>query len=293
MAYIIGAVRGLVSLIAAFAAAFAQAQDKPGAAAPPSFEVATIKPAAPDARGTYIRPGPGGGVSLTNMGLREMIVFAWDIQPFQLSGGPSWMDSAHFDIVAKPEATTGRFDIALIRPMLQRLLADRFELRVHKETKEMPIYALVMARKDGKPGPGLTESKEGDCVKPDPTRPPAPPPPGVAPPRYCGGLMMSVNRITGVANPVSSLAPLLSRTLGRTVVDETGLKGNFDIELEWTPDETQTFQRPGGAANPAPADPTAPSLFTAVQERLGIKIESKKGPVEMIVVDQAEKPSEN
>src|SRR5580704_3028348 len=109
------------------------------------FEVASVKPAAPGAPGTMIRFGPGGGLTITNMTLKELIVIAYRIQPFQISGGPSWLDSAHYDIMAKPEAKPKQAEIPL---MLQALLADRFQLALHREKRELPIYALVVARKD-------------------------------------------------------------------------------------------------------------------------------------------------
>jgi uncharacterized protein (TIGR03435 family) len=115
----------------------------------PEFEVASIKPASPDARNVFIVPGPGGGVSLNNFTLKEMIVFAWRVQPFQISGGPPWLDSAHYDVVAKPETKPKQDEIPL---MLQALLADRFQLVIHHDTKELPLFALTLARKDGKLG---------------------------------------------------------------------------------------------------------------------------------------------
>ncbi len=271
------------------AAALAQGQQNPDPAPGPAFEVATVKPAAPDARGRFFSPGPGGGIKITNMPLKDMIEFAWSVQPFQVSGGPAWIDSTPYDIVAKPETKPSQSELPV---MLQGLLADRFRLRVHHETKEMPIYALVLARKDGKPGPDLVESKEGGCQKVDPTHPPAPPQPGAPPPRYCGQMMISPIGLTVISHTIAELTPLLSRMLGRTVVDETGLKGNFDISLAVTPDafRAPSAQSPGD--NPA-TDSAAPSIFTAFQERLGLKFESKKGPVEVIVIDKAEKPSEN
>src|ERR1035438_9136549 len=99
------------------------------------FEVASIKPAAPDARGMFIRPGPGGGIRVTNMTLKELMVIAYRIQPFQISGGPAWLDSAHYDVIAKPEKKPQQGEIQL---MLQSLLADRFQLTVRRETKELP-----------------------------------------------------------------------------------------------------------------------------------------------------------
>jgi uncharacterized protein (TIGR03435 family) len=271
------------------AAALAQGQQNPDSPPRPAFEVATIKPAAPDARGRYFRPGPGGGISITNMPLKDMIEFAWSVQPFQVSGGPGWIDSTPYDIVAKPETRASQSELPV---MLQALLADRFQLRVRHEKKEMPIYALVLARKDGKLGPDLVETKEGSCQQFDPTHPPPPPQPGAAPPRMCGQMMVSPIALTVISHTISDLTPLLSRLLGRTVVDETGLKGNFDINLAVTPDafRAPSPQSPGDNSN---TDSAAPSVFTAFQERLGLKFESKKGPVEMIVIEKVEKPSEN
>ena len=265
------------------------------AAPQPQFEVASIKPAAPDARGTFIRTAPGGRLNISNMPLKKMIVLAWRIQPFQLSGGPSWMDSARYDISAKPEGNPARDQVPL---MLQALLADRFELMIHRETKELPIYALVLANKDGKLGPRLTESKEGSCTPPDPSKPPPPPEPGKPPSLGCGGIMMSPKQFTASSVQVGDLTPMLSRILGRTVVDKTGLTGKFDMTMEWTPDESQAMQAlpgggPNGPAPPPPADPNGPSIFTAIQEQLGLKLESQKGPVEILVIDHVEKPSEN
>ncbi len=237
-----------------------------------------------------IRPGPGGGVTITNMTLKELIVLAWRIQPFQISGGPAWLDSVHYDIVAKPEAKPKQSEIP---QMLQALLKDRFQLVVRQDTKELPIYALVVARKDGKLGPRLTQSKEGGCTAFDPSKPPAPPEPGKPPTMGCGGMMMGIRQLTAASIPVSNLTPMLSRLLGRTVVDKTGLTGNFDISMEWAPDDAQALQLPPGAPPVPPSDTSGPSIFTAFQEQLGLKLESQKGPVEMLVIERAEKPSEN
>jgi uncharacterized protein (TIGR03435 family) len=255
------------------------------------FEVASIKPSAPDARGMFIRPGPGGGVSITNMTLKEMIVLAWRVQPFQISGGPPWLDSVHYDVTAKPEAKPQQAEIPL---MLQSLLEDRFQLALHRETKELPVYALVVARKDGKLGPSFTESTEGGCTPFDPSKPPPPIKPGERPTLGCGGMMMGPGRLTAVGVPVANLVPGLSRLLGRTVVDKTGLAGKFDINLEWSPDDPAVqMPLPPGVPPPAPAVAGGPSIFTAFQEQLGLKLESQKGPVEILVIERAEKPSEN
>ena len=255
----------------------------------PEFEVASIKPAAPGARGIFIRP-IAGGVTITNMPLKELIVLAYRIQPFQISGGPPWLNSVNYDISAKSETPPKRGEIPL---MLQALLADRFQLTIRRTTKELPIYALVMARKDGKLGPSLTESKEGSCTEPDPSKALPPPEPGNPHALPCGGMMMQPRSLKGVSLAVAQLAPLLSRMLGRTVVDKTGLTGKFDVSLEWTPDETQAAQLPPGTSSPPPSDDAGPSIFTAIQEQLGLKLESQKGPVEIFVIERAEKPSEN
>jgi len=258
--------------------------------APPAFEVATIKPSDPNARGVFVRSNPGGRFDVNNMTLKELIVFAWRIQPYQVTGGPPWLDSAHFDLSAKGERS---FQPGELVVALQSLLADRFQLVIHKETKDLPIYALVVARKDGKLGPELIESKEGTCAPYDPKNPPPPPEPGKPPALRCGGMRMSPREIYGASVPVAQLVPTLARFLGRTVVDKTGLTGKYDITLHWTPDDMQLAQLPPDAPRPAVSDANGPSIFTAIQEQLGLKLESQKGPVEMIVIDRAEKPSEN
>jgi uncharacterized protein (TIGR03435 family) len=254
------------------------------------FEVASIKPAAPDARGTYIRNTGGGRVDIQNMPLKELITFAWRVQPYQISGALPWMSSERFDISAKAENTPKQGEMQL---MLQGLLEERFQLAIHHETKELPIYALVLARKDGKLGPNLTEAKEGACTTPDPTRPPSRPEPGQAPARYCGQQMMSMKTMNAVGIPVANIVPMLARMLGRTVIDKTGLTGKYDLSVEWTPDESQTAQLPPDAPRPAPSDVPGPTIFTALQEQLGLKLESQKGPVEILVIDRAEKPTGN
>jgi uncharacterized protein (TIGR03435 family) len=254
------------------------------------FEVASIKPAAPDAPGMFIRPSPGGGVTITNMTLKEMIVMAWRIQPSQIFGGPPWLGSIHYDVIAKPETKTAPSEIPL---MLQSLLKDKFQLVLHREIRELPIYALVVARKDGKLGPRLTESKEGGCTPPDPSKPPPLLKPGEQPTLRCGGAIFGPRTYTGVSVPVGNMASGLSRLLGGTVIDKTGLTGNFDISMEWIPDESQTIQLSPEAARSMSSDAVGASIFTALKDQLGLKLESQKSLVEVLVIDRAEKPSEN
>jgi uncharacterized protein (TIGR03435 family) len=139
-----------------------------------AFDVASTKRAAPGAGRMFIRPLPGGGVSVTNMTLKELIVIAYRIQPFQISGAPGWLDSVHYDIEAKPDAAVKQSEWP---SMLRALLADRFRWCSIGRAKSFLIYALVLARKDGKLGPGMTESKEGGCTPYDASHPPPPPNP--------------------------------------------------------------------------------------------------------------------
>ena len=262
----------------------------------PEFEVASVKPAAPDQRGMFIRPGANGGININNMTVKELMTLAWRIQPYQVSGGPSWIESARFDIEATGNHKPKQDEIWL---MMQALLADRFQLKVHHETKELPTYNLVPANKEGKLGPELKESKEGGCTAFDPNKPPPPPPaPGKLPTMGCGGMFMGIDQLHATAVGIDQLTRILSRTLGRTVNDKTGLTGKFDIQLQYTPDQSQlqAMAPPGGLPPGLPApqfDPNGPTLFTALQEQLGLKLESAKGPVDILVIDQVEKPSEN
>lgn len=256
----------------------------------PQFEVASIKPSAPDARDMRVRNTGGGRVNINNLPLKELIVFAWRVQPFQVSGGPPWITTDHFDISAKSENTPKPGELQL---MLQALLEDRFQLKIRHETKELPVYALVLARKDGKLGPNLTEAKEGGCVAPDPTQPPRRQEPGQSPVRNCGQQMMSQKTLNAASVPIANIIPMLARMLGRTVIDKTGLTGKYDISLEWAPDESQTGLLPPDGPKPPPSEVQGPSIFTALQEQLGLRLESQKGPVDMLVIDRAEKPSEN
>jgi uncharacterized protein (TIGR03435 family) len=175
--------------------------------------------------------------------------------------------------------------------MIRALLAERFKLTVHNETKDLPIYALVMARSDGRLGPELHRS-ETDCAALMAAgrgrgAPPAPPQPGA--PMPCGVRIGPGNLAAGGA-ALSQVASSLSMFVGRVVLDRTGLTGAFDINLTWTPD--QMPQRPPGAPD-LPIDPNGPSIFTAVQEQLGLKLDSARGPVEMLVIDRAEHPVED
>ncbi|HEV8146330.1 MAG TPA: TIGR03435 family protein [Bryobacteraceae bacterium] len=253
------------------------------------FEVASIKLADPNDLRKQFQVTPGGRVTLTNLTLKEMIAFAWEVQLFQISGGPAWLSSAHYHLSAKSENRTQWSEVAL---MIQSLLADRFQLTIHRETRELPIYALVLAKKHRKLGSGLTEAKAGGCRERDPSKPATAPELGRPPSMWCGQMMMTFRHVRASAVPLERLTQALSQVLGRTVTDQTGLTGNFEINLQWTPDENQAMQLLPGTPQ-LPTDFAPVSIFAALQEQLGLKLESQKGPVEILVIERAEKPSEN
>jgi uncharacterized protein (TIGR03435 family) len=263
----------------------------------PQFEVASIKPSAPDERQTSIRLAPGRA-NVTNATLKELISSAWRIEPFRISGGPAWLDSARYDISAKSGNGSPKRDETL--PMLQSLLTDRFQLKIQRGTKELPIYALAVA-KNGKLGPWLTESKPGSCKPYDPATPPTLPEPGNSgrggrgnggsSELPCGSLIRTPRGLTAASVPVADLIPTLMQVLGRTVADKTGLIGNFDIMFEWIPDAGRGGRN--GRGDSSLADSSGPSIFTLIQEQLGLKLVSERGPVEIFMIERAEKPSEN
>src|SRR5262245_20660948 len=286
-----------------------QASSPGSQAAAPQFEVASVKQNRSGENRVMIGVQPGGRFTATNVTLRMLIRNAYQPQDFQITGGPSWLADDHFDIVAKAEAGDGMGDPFRADPngqpsrgqlMIRALLADRFKLVVHNESKEMPIYALVVARSDGKLGPQLKTSTV-DCAALRAAargRGPLPPPPdpsgrGAAPPP-CGIRIGPGNLAVG-GSPMERVANSLSMFAGRIVFDKTGLTGNYDFTLTWTPD--QVANRPPGAPpgpdGAPPIDPNGPSLFTAVQEQLGLKLDSQRGPVTLLVIDRAEHPTEN
>jgi uncharacterized protein (TIGR03435 family) len=234
---------------------------------------------------------------VTNYPLRGLIQFAYQLQGFQVDGGPGWISSDRFDIVAKAEGDPppvppgGPPDEMML--MLRTLLAERFKLAMHKETRELPVYALVIARADGKLGPRLHQSST-DCQSLLTPRPGGPPPVAPAPgARPLCGLRGGPASLTAGGFPLSQLASALSQRLQRVVVDRTGLTGNFDFDLTFAPDQIpKELQGPDAPPSP-PIDPNAPSIFTALQEQLGLKLDSQKGPVEVSVIDRVERPTED
>jgi uncharacterized protein (TIGR03435 family) len=261
----------------------------------PAFEVASIKPSKSDEQGTYLRRQPGGLYRATNAQVRALIASAYlnEFPPKggRIFGGPGWIDREHFDIEAKAEGNPSREEVNL---MAQSLLEDRFKLVVHRETRQLPIYALVRS-KAGRTGPQLVEhSDSSKCTDPA-AGPPSAPHPGEAMPAFCGGFFMipgaGALRESGNGITMDMMVQFLTQSLDRTVLDRTGLGGVFDFTLEFAPELGPAFQ-PG--ANATASDPSAPpSIFTAIQEQLGLKLEPRKGPVDVVVIDHVERPSEN
>jgi uncharacterized protein (TIGR03435 family) len=264
--------------------------DAPDPNVPLYFEAASVKPSDPDTGpGAGIRRQPGGRFNTFNTPVRTLITFAYQIQGYQLVGGPDWIGNARYDVVAKLEG-----DAPPVRPgtgadhmMLatRTLLADRFKLKVHRETRELDIYALMMGRPDGKPGPNLKTAADNCSPEAIAARRGAPPPaPGTGP--VCG-IQWLPGRVRFGGYPLSLFTTSVSAQVGRAVVDRTGLTGYWDFEMRYAAPPPSGPVPSGG--EPPPSDPDAPDLFTAVREQLGLKLEATKGPVEVLVIDSIEK----
>jgi uncharacterized protein (TIGR03435 family) len=277
----------------------------------PRFEVASIRR---NGGPSIARGGRGGGTTLatgqvrtTNSPLRQLISMAYGLRPTDVVlGGPDWIDTDGFDVDAKPET---QVTVAQARLMLRTLLAERFKLVIRRESREMPVYALTIARADGRLGPQIARPA-GECVmvipfgqaaargevKPPPAGALGPQPTLGKPGRRCGvgpdGGAMKAGSVT-----MTTLIMLLTPSLDRPVVDNTGLTGTFDFELRYAGARMAVGLGAGGAgvSPETAADPAdgAPSIFTALQEQLGLRLEATRGPVDVLVVHQAELPSEN
>ncbi len=239
------------------------------------FDVASVKLNRSAADSSSTGFGRGGTFTARNATVRGLIEEAYVLKDDRLFGGPDWVGTAGYDVNAKPEAPV---DVERARAMLQALLADRFHLKVHSETREVPVYALTI----GKGGAKLKEAVDSNCVTP-PSGPPTGPPPRTG---YCGGSVVSFGSMAGRKISAQKLAGTLSEIMGRPVLDMTGLPGVFDIDLQWTPDESQF----GGKAKVVESG--APSIFAALLE-LGLRLEARKAPVAVMVIDHIERPSEN
>jgi uncharacterized protein (TIGR03435 family) len=237
----------------------------------PEFDVATVKQSNPATPGRQFM-AKGHEFITINTTLADLITFAYGLNGKQIAGGPAWLASQRYDIDGKSEGrgqpTDGQWKL-----MIQRLLADRFKLSHHRESRELAVYVLTV----GKDGPKLKTSEADPSALP-----------GIGF-RGFGNMPVSHATMTDFA------AMMQGSVLDRPMIDRTGLKGRYDFVLRWTPDDSQFIgMRPPGAALSGTDRPDAPpSLFTAVQEQLGLKLESTKAPVDVLVIDHVEMPSAN
>jgi uncharacterized protein (TIGR03435 family) len=249
------------------------------------FEVASVKPNNSGSQNSNMELHPGGRITGTNVAVGGLIRTIFNLQPYQLVNAPDWIDTARFDIEAKADREySAREDAPApeLLAMLRNLFADRFKLAVHREMREMSVYVLVKAKADGTLGPQMRPSTidcEAEAARALAARR------GSAPPGQTGGgkppvrcrISTSSGRIVGTGTTVAELMRRLAPPLGRPVVDRTGLSGAFDLELQWSAEQT--------------ADTTGPSLFTAMQEQLGLRLESQRAPIEVLVIDRLEAPT--
>jgi uncharacterized protein (TIGR03435 family) len=210
----------------------------------------------------------------------------------QVLGGPGWIDSDRYDIVARAEGNPS--NAQLYGPMLRALLEDRFRLKVHREAKEVPVYLLTVA----KGGPKMQPTKAGSCISTDANHPLPQTVPGQPAPRACGSQVIGPDgKFDMYGATLESLSMQLALRLDRDVIDKTGMAGMFDIHLEVSRADLLLRVVAGGEVDPsAPvsaADSSGPSTFTALQQQLGLKLEPGKAPVEFLVIDQVERPSDN
>jgi len=242
------------------------------------FEAATIKVnnfRENQPPGADFAAQPGGRLHVRNNPMANVIRNAYGVaQPFLLVGGPDWIDSDRYDMEARAEGNPGRDQMM---SMLQSLLEDRLKLKVHNETRDVPIYVLTVA----KGGPKLTAYSEGSCIIFDPNSPPPPLAPGEKPRDRCGNNRISGGMWTASKVEMASVTGAISLIVRRKVIDKTGLTGAFNIHMELPPNPLNT------------TDPAAPSIFTVLEEQLGLKLESSKGPADVLVIDHIERPSEN
>lgn len=250
----------------------------------PSFEVASIKVNASGDGNFGFTPKPGGVMVATNVTARQIVTFAYSMQNSKVEGGSDWLDTVRFDITAKAsEAATPEHMLL----MLRRLLTDRFKLVMHIDARDTPVFALVRARTDGRLGPHLRASATPDCdaARAAQARGAALAASDGRP--ICGGRTRAGVIIAGAVS-MEELARNMSRLVGRMIIDRTGLTGRYDFDLTFTPEADLT------ATAAARGEPGAlPSLFVALEEQLGLKLESQRAPVEVVVIDSMQRPIED
>ena len=279
--------RGFVSVCVAGAVLSLSAQERIPAGPPPNaptFDVVSIKRNVSEVvNSRSVGERPGGVFMLSAMAIAPVIRTAYPAETSDLIGAPEWVSSEIYDLTARAGREVTREQM---QAMLQSMLAERFKLAVHYEIQERPVYALVLARADGRLGPNLKRSElDCDAIQKARREGSAEPPPATsngAP--ACG---MSMQGSTGMevlhgARPLAALASSLGTTPGRVVVDKTGLEGNYDVTLRYMPRPSQ---------NPPPDEP--PNIFTAVEEQLGLKLQADRAPLRVLVIDRIERPTDN
>ncbi|HUA20871.1 MAG TPA: TIGR03435 family protein [Bryobacteraceae bacterium] len=231
------------------------------------FDVVSIKPSAPDEHNSFMLRARPDGLSALGTPLKMLIMQAYDVMAFQVSGGENWVASERWDLLAKVDGR--KMSMKDLGPMLQAALADRFQLKVHTVTRKMPVFALKVDAKGSK----LTAHAGSGR-----------------------GFREAYGSLTAKNGAMPALATWLSQKLGRVVIDKTSLKGTYDFVLDWAPDigegGPESIGLPPGTLAPRPQK-SGPSIFTALREQLGLRLVSAKGPVDILVIDNAAKPSEN
>ncbi|MBV9507246.1 MAG: TIGR03435 family protein [Acidobacteriia bacterium] len=237
---------------------------------PPKYEVASIKPNTDGDSHLAFRIEPSGPLAATGITLKRLMMTAYNVQGFRIVGGPDWVASRRWNVEARPDRAAAPNQI---RPMLRALLEDRFQLRSHSEERQLPVYELSVDRKGSK----VQAAKDSETE---------------------GAVRVGAGLIQLTKNTAATFASQLSYALGRPVIDKTGLSGEFDFELEWTPEPGEdggptTSGLPPGASDQPASTPNGPSIFTAVREQLGFRLKSARGPVEVIVIDDVRVPTAN
>jgi uncharacterized protein (TIGR03435 family) len=247
----------LAALLIVFAFAGAQADQSL------TFEVASIKPTPASEQETKWGPEPGGRFSARGVTLKQLTALAYGVQEYQISNGPKWMATDRWSIEAKAEGFRGRFDREQLLQVMKALLTDRFQLRTQLRTKVMPVYALVQAES----GPKLMAATEKSST-----------------------MGFGSGFVNGKSVSMDLLARTLSMALERPVVNQTGLRGEYEVHLKWLPELEMADAVPGEKADP---DPSLGSIFTAIQSELGLRLRGTRGPAEVVEILEVERPSEN
>jgi len=262
-----------LAFVASITAAISAQSTPPPAELPIQFEAASIRRNVSPSVSTSTRVDPGGRITIVNATLHNLISNVHNLPPFQVVGGPDWVRTERYDITAVAAVPPTRQQMEL---MMRALLEDRFSLKLRRETRDMPIFALVLARTAVTAGPRMKPTSI-DCEAAAAARARG----GSAP--SCG-FDVSGGSIKATGMQMRVLVQMLSQLTGRMVVDQTGLSGAYDIELTWTPEP------PPGADRPATIG-DGPSLFTALQEQLGLRLDAQRGPAEVLVIEQIERPT--